>query len=90
MTGSRWQNITAISSLQQSTRGGTGRILRFSFGPGSAPESKFFEKLDPHPKSLFNLGSSRSLRDHFLIKTRADVRCINRYPESEQEFDSQL
>jgi len=33
---------------------------------------------DPHPESLYNFGSSRSLRDHFLVKTRADVGCINR------------
>ena len=50
----------------------------FPSDPDPQPESKFFEKPDPHPESLFNLGSSRSLRDHFLIKTRADARCINR------------
>jgi len=50
----------------------------FPSDPDPHPESKFFEKPDPHPESLFNLGSSRSLCDHFLIKKRADVRCMNR------------
>jgi len=36
-------------------------ILRFSFGPGSDPESKICEKTDPDPEPLFQFGSSRSL-----------------------------
>jgi len=32
----------------------------------SDPESKIWEKPDPDPESLFNSGSSRSLRNHFL------------------------
>jgi len=44
----------------------SGRILRFSYGSGSVPESKICEKLNPDPESLFHFGSSRSLCGHFL------------------------
>jgi len=50
----RWDRIrfTGVES---------GRILRFSFGPG--PESKICEKPDPDRESLFHFGSSRSLSE---------------------------
>ena len=49
----------------------SGRILRFSFVPGSGPGVKIWEKPDPDPESLFNFGSSRSLCGH-MGKLRLD------------------
>jgi len=37
------------------------------------PESKICEKPDPDPESLFNFGSSRSLRCHFLSKNMSKL-----------------
>jgi len=59
-----------------SSRGGTGpgldsgRILRFSFGPGVKNLGKTRSGLE----SLFNLGSSRSLRGHLLSKNMGKLR----------------
>jgi len=52
----RWPRIRSIGV-------DSGRFLHFSFGP----ESKIFEKPDPHPSSLFNFSSSRSLRGPVVI-----------------------
>jgi len=38
------------------------------------PESKFCEKLDADPESLFNFGSNRSLCGHFLRKSVGKFR----------------
>jgi len=56
----------------RSTRVDSGRIMCFSFGPGSRPESKIWEK--PEPESLFNFGSGRSLCGHFLSKNLVNLR----------------
>jgi len=42
-----------------------------------APESKFCEKLDSDPESLFNFGNSRSLCDHILSKTWVNYSWID-------------
>jgi len=63
-----------------------GRILRFSFRPGS--KVKICE--NPDPGSLFNFGSSRSLHGHFLSKNIGKFRLDRWQQESEQEADSQI
>jgi len=50
----------------------SGRILRFSFGPGSGVKNN--KKTDPDPESLLHFGSSRSLCDHFLSKNMGKLR----------------
>jgi len=59
----RWDRIriTGVDS---------GRILRFSFGPGV----KNLGKPDLDLESFFNFGSSGSLCDHFLSKNMGKLR----------------
>jgi len=45
---------------------------------------------DPDPESLFNFGSSRSLRGHFFGKNMGKFQLDHWQPESEQESDSQI
>ena len=61
-----------------------GRIPRFPFGPRSKTRVKILRKTGPDPESLFNFGSRRSLRGHFLSKNMGKFgwidgsRCLNR------------
>jgi len=51
------------TGVPESTPGGSGVFLS-----GPKPESKFFEKRDPDPESVFNFGNGSSLHGHFLNK----------------------
>ena len=61
----RWNRIriTGVDS---------GRILGFSFGPGSGV--KHLGKAGPGPESLFHFDSSRSLCGHFLSTNMGELR----------------
>jgi len=56
----------------------------------SYPESKIGEKPELDPGSLFNFGSCRSLRSHFLSENMGKFGLEQWLPESEQESDSQI
>jgi len=51
------------TGVPESTPDGSGVFLS-----GPKPESKFFEKRDPDPESVFNFGNGSSLHGHFLNK----------------------
>ena len=63
----RWDRIR-ISGVD------SGRILRFSFRPGSGPGVKNLWKNGPGSGVTFNFGRSRSLCGHFLSKNMGKLR----------------
>ena len=79
--------LRIASGLPESTTAG---FCFFLSDQDLDPESKICEKTDPDAKSLFSLGSNKSLCGHFTNKNMGKLR-LHRWlqPESEQESDSQ-